>query len=65
MDVAVRDEFADKLDEEQRFVDDVLQCYSIYRNSDADARFELLDAATIISAEEGQSLINDGFCEPS
>lgn len=61
MDAAVRDRFVETLDEEQACRHEVLQHYGFYQGSSPSQRLELLAAASPVSAEDGQSLLEAGY----
>ena len=56
MDAAVRDGFAETLNEERRRLHEVLQHYGFYQNSTPAQRTEILAAASPVAAEDGQAL---------
>jgi CRP/FNR family transcriptional regulator len=61
MDAAVRDGFVETLQEEQRQLHEVLQHYGFYQNSTPAQRTELLAAASPVTAEDGQVLLEAGY----
>lgn len=61
MDAAVRDDFVETLYEEQRCLHEVLQHYGFYQNSSPLQRIELLAAASPVTADDGQSLLEAGY----
>jgi CRP/FNR family transcriptional regulator len=62
MDAMVEDRFAETLDSCHRFAHEVLKNYSFYVNSSAQQRLDLLDAANPVEAEDGDSLLEAGYC---
>ena len=61
MDAAVRDGFVETLHEEQRRLHEVLQHYGFYQGSSPSQRVQLLDAASPVTAPDGQSLLEAGY----
>jgi len=61
MDAAVRDHFVETLEREQQGLHEVLQHYGFYQNSNPSQRGELLNAASLVTAEDGQSLLEPGY----